>query len=203
MKVKFCGLCREEDIDAANQVMPDYAGFVFAKSRRRITGEEAERFRARLRPEILAVGVFVNAIPEEIIALLTEGIIDLAQLHGKEAAEDLRYIKEASGKPVIKAIQVRSAQDVEKGLRSGADRILFDSGAGTGVPLDWRLLEGVETPYFLAGGLSPDNIPTVMENLCPYALDISSGIETDGHKDLRKMQQVMELVRRYNDRTGV
>lgn len=202
MKVKFCGLCREEDIDAANQVMPDYAGFVFAKSRRRITRQEAERFRVRLRPEIRAVGIFVNAIPEEIIALLMEGIIDLAQLHGKEAAEDLRYIREVSGKPVIKAIQVCSVRDVEKGLRYGADHILFDSGAGTGIPLDWRLLEGVEAPYFLAGGLCTDNIPTVLEKLCPYALDISSGIETDGHKDLCKMRQVMELVRGHNGQTA-
>lgn len=195
MKIKICGLFREEDITFANQVLPDYAGFVFAPSRRRITEEQAIRFKRRLSPQIQAVGVFVNAPAEEIIAYLTEGIIDIAQLHGTETEEEIQYIKAVAGKPVIKAVKVRDRSDVEAWLDSSADFLLFDSGAGSGETFDWRLLGEVNRPFFLAGGLKPENLREAMEKASPYAIDLSSGVETNGVKDAAKMQEAVAIVR--------
>lgn len=197
MKIKICGLCRDEDIDYANQVQPDYAGFVFAKSRRQITEEQAIRFREKLLPQIQTVGVFVNAPAEEIIAYLTDGIIDMAQLHGDETEEDIQYIKAVTHKPVIKAVKVRHRYDVEAWLDSEADYLLFDSGAGSGETFDWELLAGVDREYFLAGGLQPDNLERAMEAVEAYAIDLSSGVETDGVKDFAKMQKVVQTVRAF------
>lgn len=195
MKVKICGLFRAEDIGFANQVMPDYAGFVFAESRRQITHEQAKAFRGELSSEIKTVGVFVNAPHEEILSLLKEGIIDIAQLHGEEQEEDILSLKQMSGKPIIKAVKVSERKDVEQWLDSKADYLLFDSGAGSGVSFPWELLKEVKREYFLAGGLRAENIPDALRMLTPYAIDLSSGVETEGVKDLQKMQEVVKLVR--------
>lgn len=195
MKVKICGLFREEDITFANQVMPDYVGFVFAGSRRQITATQAKQFRDKLSPKIKTVGVFVNAPHAEIISLLKEGVIDLAQLHGEETEEDILSLKNMTGKPIIKAVRVRDKQDAEQWLSSKADYLLFDSGAGSGVSFPWELLREVKREYFLAGGLRAENIPNALKVLTPYAIDLSSGVETDGRKDLQKMQEVVKLVR--------
>lgn len=198
MKIKICGLFRDEDIDYVNQVQPDYVGFVFAKSRRQITKIKAQYFRRRLLLQIQAVGVFVDAPAEEIIACLTEGIIDIAQLHGRETEEDIRYIKKVTGKPVIKAVKVQSRSDVDAWLESEADYLLFDSGAGSGQSFSWELLLGVKRKFFLAGGLSLENIEKAMQEVGAYALDLSSGAETDGIKDLAKMSKIVQTVRRQN-----
>ncbi len=195
MKVKICGLFRAEDIEFANQVMPDYVGFVFAESRRQITVVQARNFRDTLSHKIQTVGVFVNAPREEILSLLTEGVIDIAQLHGEETEEDIAYLKKMTGKPIIKAIRVSNRQDVEQWLPSKADFLLFDSGAGSGVSFPWEILKEVKREYFLAGGLRAENIPDALRMLTPYAIDLSSGVETEGVKDLRKMQEVVKLVR--------
>ncbi len=194
-KIKLCGLFRECDIDRANEVRPDYVGFVFAKSTRQVTREQASAYRQRLRPDIPAVGVFVNASPGQVTGLLADGIIQLAQLHGDETEEEIRAIQEASGRPVIKAVKVRERRDVERWLSSRADYLLFDSGAGSGRQFDWSLLERVERAYFLAGGLEPETIPQAVRMLRPYAVDLSSGVETDGVKDGEKMRRAVEAVR--------
>ncbi len=131
---------------------------------------------------------------EEVAGLLADGIIDLAQLHGEESEEDIRYLQEVTGRPVIKAVRVRSRYDVEAWLDSAADYLLFDSGTGSGRTFDWNLLEGVTRPYFLAGGLGLDNLEQVLARVGPYGVDLSSSLETEGHKDPEKIRRVMELV---------
>lgn len=195
-KIKICGLSRPEDIEYANRVHPDYIGFVFwEKSRRRVTLERAAELRKLLEPGILAVGVFVNAPCKEVISLLNTGVIDIAQLHGEETEEDIRYIMTLQHKPVIKAVKVRSRHDVEAWLDSSADYLLFDSGMGSGITFDWELLKDVKRKYFLAGGLNPGNLEEALEKIQPYGVDLSSGVETDGVKDFEKMRTVVETVR--------
>lgn len=196
MKLKICGLFRPEDIVYANQVRPDYIGFVFwERSRRYVNREQAAALKEKLNPEIKAVGVFVDAPCEEIIALLRDGIIDAAQLHGSETEADVRRIQEASKKPVIKAVQVRDRRDVEAWQNSAAEYLLFDSGKGSGVTFDWGLLDSVHREYFLAGGLGVENLRQVLEQIAPYGIDVSSGVETEGRKDLEKMRAVAEIVK--------
>ncbi|MCM1193272.1 MAG: phosphoribosylanthranilate isomerase [Butyrivibrio sp.] len=196
MKIKICGLFRPEDIEYANRVRPDFIGFVFwEKSRRRVTAEQAAALREKLDTEIQTVGVFVDAPCEEIISLLEAGIIDIAQLHGEESEEDIRYIQAVTHKPVIKAVKVKERYDVEAWLDSGADWLLFDSGMGSGIAFDRQLLAGVEREYFLAGGLSPEAIRELPEHICPYAVDMSSGVETDGVKNFEKMRAAVEAAR--------
>lgn len=191
MKIKICGLTRPEDIAAVNRVRPDFIGFVFwERSRRFVTPEQAALLKRDLDPGIRAVGVFVDAPCGDVIALLEKGVIDIAQLHGEESEEDLRYIQAVTHRPVIKAVRVKSRYDVEAWLDSGADWLLFDSGMGSGITFDWRLLAGVEREYFLAGGLTPENLRELPEYLHPYAVDLSSGVETDGYKDPKKIKIV-------------
>lgn len=194
-KVKICGLSREQDIEAANQARPDYIGFVFAESRRRVTPEQAKRLRERLEPGIVPVGVFVNAPEKEILALLTEGVIDIAQLHGNEDEAFVRRIQEYSGKPVIKAVKVLSEQDVLRWRNSQADYLLLDSGAGSGKQFDWSLIRRCDCPFFLAGGLNAANVVQAIRQIQPYAVDLSSGAETDGVKDPEKMERIVRSVR--------
>lgn len=197
MKIKICGMRRPEDIEYANQTLPDYVGFILAKGfRRSITADQARAFKALLDPKIKAVGVFVDDPPDEIIALLEEGVIDMAQLHGQESEEDIVYIKAASGKTVIKTVKAENRYMVESWLDTAADYLLFDSGAGTGKTFDWGILEDVDRDFFLAGGLKPDNIGEAAGMAHPYAVDLSSGAETDGVKDLEKMRRAVEAVRK-------
>ena len=198
--IKFCGLRREEDILTANELRPDYIGFVFAeKSRRAVTRETAARLRALLRDDIPAVGVFVDAQPETVAFLLEEGIINLAQLHGREDAEYIARLRDLSDKPVIQAFRINSSGDVKRAEKSSADYVLLDAGAGDGKTFEWELAESVARPYFLAGGLTPENAEEAVERLHPFALDVSSGIETDGVKDPEKMRAFMRAVRRREE----
>ena len=196
-KIKLCGLRREADIEAANELRPDYIGFVFAgKSRRAVDRETAVRLKALLSREIQAVGVFVNAQPETVAFLLEEEVIDLAQLHGQEDEEYISRLRELTDKPLIQAFRIRNAEDARRAEKSPAEYILLDAGAGDGKTFEWELAESVERPYFLAGGLTPDNAGEAAERLHPFALDVSSGIETDGWKDPAKMRAFVNHVRR-------
>lgn len=195
-KVKLCGLRRETDIETANELRPEYIGFVFAeKSRRAVTRETAARLKALLADGIEAVGVFVNAQPETVAYLLEDGVIDLAQLHGQEDADYIERLREMTDKPIIQAFRVRSAEDAMRAEKSPADYILLDAGAGDGKTFEWDLARGVGRPYFLAGGLTPENAGEAAARLRPYALDVSSGIETDGVKDPEKMRSFVRTVR--------
>lgn len=199
-KIKLCGLRREADIAAANELMPDYAGFVLAReSRRAVSREQAAALRALLRPEILAVGVFVDAPLKEVESLLSEGILDIAQLHGREDGDYVQELQMRTGKPVIQAFRIRSREDAARAAESPADYILLDAGAGDGETFPWELAEGAGRPYFLAGGLTAENVPLAVERLHPFAVDVSSGIETDGWKDPEKMRAFVRAVRRRTE----
>ncbi len=196
-KIKLCGLRREADIAAANELAPDYAGFVLAPgSRRAVSPAQAAALRAMLRPDIPAVGVFVDAPLAEVKRLLEDGTLDLAQLHGSEDADYVRALQNETGRQVIQAFRIRTEEDAARAAESPADYILLDAGAGDGRTFSWELVSEIRRPYFLAGGLTPENAPLAVKQLHPYALDVSSGIETDGWKDPEKMRAFVRAVRR-------
>ena len=216
-KVKICGLSRPEDIAVVNELHPDYIGFVFADfSHRYVDKETAVILKSQLDPGIQAVGVFVNEDVNFVAELMNEGIIDIAQLHGRE---DNDYIAELRSllKPddasasvtacgstentantsvkIIRAFNINKISSMEEIEESTADLVLVDSGTGSGETFDWSRLAEIKRPYLLAGGLSPDNIAEAVEALHPYGVDVSSGVETDKLKDPEKMRRFVELVR--------
>lgn len=196
-KIKICGLRSEEDIFYVNELRPDYVGFVFLEGRRRyISPQEAARLRKRLDPSIQSVGVFVNEPVENVAALLKEGTIQLAQLHGREDEDYAKELKRLCDKPVIKAFIIRTPADVEEALAYPADYLLLDNGLGTGEVFDWTLIKNIESPFFLAGGLTPDNVRKAISDVRPYGVDVSSGVETKGRKDYRKIKALIESARK-------
>ncbi len=196
-RIKMCGLFRPCDIRAANEIKPEYIGFVFSPgSRRYVTYEQASGLKALLEPDIKAVGVFVDENPKTVAALLDQGVIDIAQLHGREDESYIRKLRTLTDRPVIKAFCIKNEYDAAQAQQSTADYILLDSGAGTGTIFDWKLIQDIQRPYFLAGGLSPDNVGEAVRYLYPYAVDVSSGIETDGRKDKIKMAAFAAAVRK-------
>lgn len=196
-KIKICGLRREQDIRYANELMPDYIGFVFLKGKMRyVTFEEAAHLRSLLDPTIPAVGVFVNEPAENVIRLLQAGTIQIAQLHGQEDEAYIEELRRAGDHCIIRAFAVRSSEDIHRAFAFPADYPLLDNGKGTGETFDWSLFQEQEKPFFLAGGLSPENVKEAIECFHPYAVDVSSGVETDGFKDYEKMKAFMDAVRR-------
>ncbi len=195
--IKLCGLSREEDILTANELKPDYIGFVFAKkSKRYVSPERAKELKALLDPEIQSVGVFVNEEIENVAKLLENGVIDVAQLHGNEDEEYIKTLREHSQKPIFQAFKITSEEDVRKAEESSADYVLLDAGAGDGTVFDWSLVKEVNRPYFLAGGLDSVNVSEAVKSLHPYGVDVSSGIETNGKKDKQKMAAFVAGVRK-------
>ena len=195
-RIKMCGLRRAEDIDAVNELLPEYIGFVFfSGSKRYIAPEAAAALRARLDPGIRAVGVFVDEEAETVAGLLNSGVIDLAQLHGHENEEYLAKLRKLADRPLVRAFRIRCEEDVRKAMESSAEHILLDAGAGDGKTFDWQLLRAAGRPYFLAGGLNPDNVSAAVRELKPFAVDVSSGIETGGFKDIEKMRAFARAVR--------
>ena len=196
-RIKFCGLTRKCDIEAVNELGPEYIGFVFwPRSKRVVTREQASELKAMLDPSIKAVGVFVDEDIEVVKSLLNDDIIDIAQLHGSEDGTYINDLKMSTGKPVIKAFKIRSEDDGRQAEESPADMVLLDSGMGTGKTFNWEIIKGIKRPFFLAGGLAPDNAAEAIRELHPYALDVSSGIETEGIKDTKKMTDFYEAVRK-------
>ena len=195
-KIKMCGLSSIEDIEAANAIKPDYIGFVFAEiSKRRVSALEASKLKSKLAPDIKAVGVFLDDKLDFVASMLNLGIVDVVQLHGSEDEEYIERVRQITNKPIIKAFIIRSKEDVERAERSTADYILLDGGKGEGKAFDWSLLKDIKRPYFLAGGLKPDNASDAVKVLKPYAVDVSTGIETDGVKDREKMTAFADAVR--------
>ena len=176
-RIKLCGLTRPEDIRAANELGPDCVGFVFApRSRRYVTPQRAAELKQALDPRIRAVGVFVNETAQAVAAFLNGGIIDIAQLHGSEDEEYIQRLRALTGRPLIRAFRIETERDIARAGRSGADYILLD-----------------------AGGLNPDNVKDALRRLAPYGVDVSSGIETDGIKDKRKMAAFVAAVRKEDE----
>jgi phosphoribosylanthranilate isomerase len=202
MKIKICGLFREDDIMFANEARPDYIGFVFAKSRRQVTPVLAAKLRARLNSGIVPVGVFVNAPREEIESLYQAGIIEAAQLHGSEDGEYIAALKKScEGIKVIKTVNMENGVDSVSD-KGAADLLLLDNGAGgTGRRFDWSFLQGgaflSAFPCFIAGGITVDNIDEAL-SFRPFGIDVSSGAETNGVKDRDKMIRLVTRVAQGN-----
>lgn len=212
-KIKLCGMMKPCDIEYANRVKPDFVGFIFANTRRKISAAQAKQFREALDAEIPAVGVFVNEDISVITSLVQNGCIDLIQLHGEEDADYIRRLREVCDVPVIKAVKVQMVEQIRQAAALPVDYLLLDTYrkgvlGGTGEAFDWELLREAKAaagdtaegelfgkPYFLAGGLHAGNLREAAA-LGSYGLDVSSGIETDGSKDFTKMVEVMELVRK-------
>ena len=196
-KIKICGLSRPEDIIYINEAKPDYCGFIIdvPKSRRNVSISKVRELVQNLESQICPVGVFVNKDCGEVAQLLNEGTIQIAQLHGQEDEAYIRRIQKNTGHQVIKVFSVKTAQDIENALKSPADYILLDQGGGgTGQTFDWSLIPEIDRPFFLAGGLGADNLETAVRTIHPYAVDLSSSVETDGMKDRDKILKAVQLV---------
>lgn len=204
-KIKICGLTRPEDIDIVNRYLPDYIGFIFARSKRQVDNSKARDLKQRLNPGISAVGVFVNEDISRIISLCKSGVIDLVQLHGEEEDGYIRELKQHISKPVIKAVRIGDGRSLTPGSDRFSDYLLFDTYhkdlyGGSGKSFDWSRVGRQERPYFLAGGLNKNNVLQAISQLNPYALDISSGVETDGVKDADKTGEIIRIIRSYKQR---
>ena len=195
-KIKICGLTRTEDIDMVNEFLPDYIGFVFAKSRRQVSAEQAKELKNKLRPAIKAVGVFVNEKPENIAEIANQGIIDLIQIHGDEDAAYCAQLRKLTQAPIIKVVRVEREDDFAGIEEFDCDYYLFDTLSskeygGTGKAFDHSLLHNkeIKKPFFVAGGLNQDNVAAVIEVIKPFGVDTSGGVETDGIKDVNKIKE--------------
>ena len=200
-KIKICGLSRMADIETVNRLLPDFIGFVFAESRRKVDVPTAALLKQNLDSRIEAVGVFVNENIDTITQLCQDRMIDIVQLHGDEDDEYIRRLKENCACRIIKAVGIG---DTLPPLPTAADYLLFDTRSeqrgGVGKTFDWNILkEYAGLPFFLAGGLSPENATEAIQLLAPFCVDVSSGVETNGVKDAEKMKKIVDLVRVQND----
>lgn len=195
-RIKICGLSRECDVEYVNELMPEYIGYVFwEKSRRYVMPEQAAKLTGKLEKTIVPVGVFVDADAGFAVGLANEGIIRMIQLHGHEDEKYIQTLRSLTDVPVIKAYKVRSSEDVQLANASPADYVLLDNGYGTGQVFDWRYVKEAKRPFFLAGGINTDNVAQILRDMKPCAVDISSGVETDGYKDYDKMKAFVKAVR--------
>ena len=211
VKLKICGMRRSEDIEMANRHKPDYIGFVFADSPRKVSYEQAKELSSLLSDDIVPVGVFVNEHMKLIVDLFKDGIIEMAQLHGDEDEKYIRNLKDKSieetGKqiPVINAIEIKDDADYDDELLkwrdSASDYFILDSGKGSGKTFDWSLIdkesEFFKNSIFLAGGLNSENLALAIEEFNPFAVDLSSSVETDGFKDEEKIKEIIEIMENY------
>ena len=196
-KIKLCGLSRVEDIQVANELLPDFVGFIFyPKSKRYISPNIAANLKNILDKKISAVGVFVNEEIETVAEMAK--ILDLIQLHGDEDENYISTLKKLTGKKIIKAFKIKTDADLQRAKNCRADFILLDGGAGNGEIFNWQLLKNFEREYFLAGGLTVENVSDAVKVLKPFAVDVSSGIETGGVKDASKMKKFVDIVRSEN-----
>lgn len=193
MKIKICGLKRTEDIVAVNLYKPDYIGFVFAGTKRKISFQQARCLKQQLCPEICAVGVFVDEEIDHIVSLVNDHVIDMIQLHGHEDEKYIARLKEKTKASIIKAIRIQDETSLD--VSYDVDYYLLDHcHAGSGQSFDWKLIKTLDKPLFLAGGISLDNLDQALKQDV-WGLDISSGVETQGLKDPQKIAKVIRRVR--------
>lgn len=200
VRVKICGLTKKEHIQVAVEEQVDYIGFVFAKSKRQVTVEQAKVLAQSIPEPIQKVGVFVNETVENMLHIAKEVPLDVIQLHGQEPQQVVEALKAYT---TIKAISVRTKEDVQKAAQYNVDYYLFDAPGieyegGSGNTFDWTLLENTKINrqnIILAGGLSPENVGRAIEQVEPYGIDVSSGVEIDGQKDEMRMRAFMNQTR--------
>ena len=192
-KIKICGLKRREDIEYVNKYQPDYIGFVFSGKKRKLTYDQVVDLKKYLTSSIQVVGVFVNEDISFVEKLVKNDVIDLVQLHGQETNEYIKILKQKIDVPIIKAIQIKNEDSFNE--HYDVDYYLYDHGTGgTGESFDWSMLKEVDKPVFLAGGINLLNIDDALKKNV-YALDVSSGVETDGFKDEKKIKKIVRRVR--------
>ena len=194
-KIKLCGMMTAADAAAASELGADYIGFVLTERfRRAVSFAELCELRTAIRsPKAKTVGVFVD---EDIDTVLRfSPLIDVIQLHGGEDKDYIRRLRGLTDKTIIKAFRITSSEDAEAAEASPADLVLLDSGTGTGRTFDWALIRSIARPYILAGGLNAENVGEAIGQLRPFAVDASSGLETDGYKDKTKMAAFVRAVR--------
>lgn len=191
-KIKICGLSRMKDIEYVNIALPDYIGFVFAKSKRQVSIKQAKLLKTKLSKDIMVVGVFVNADIDLILTIINEGIIDIVQLHGDEDNNYINLLKAKKNITVIKSF----SKDLINANFSQADYVLFDSiTPGSGEKFNWDLIKNINRPFFLAGGINIDNIDEALKKV-PYVIDISSGVEDEtGFKNKAKIDEIVRRVK--------
>ena len=208
-KVKMCGISKVETIPAVVEAKPDYMGLVFAPSKRQVTVEQAKILIEELHKQCInhydtkvvkTVGVFVNETLDNLVRIADTANLDAVQLHGDEDETFIQSLKERTNVEVWKAVQIRSAADVEKWIDSSADMLLFDAyhkdeRGGTGEVFDWSSLDAFERPFKLAGGIDSTNVARAIRTVRPYGIDISSGIETNGVKDDEKITAFTKIVK--------
>ena len=215
-KVKMCGISKVETIPAIVDAKPDYMGLVFAPSKRQVTVDQAKILVEELHrgyaqkygsdtehdknDTIKTVGVFVNETVDNLVTIANEANLDAVQLHGDEDETFIQSLKERTNVEVWKAIQIRTAADTEKWIDSSADMLLFDAyhkdeRGGTGEVFDWSSLDAFERPFMLAGGIDSTNVARAIRTVRPYGIDISSGIETNGMKDDKKITAFTKIVK--------
>ena len=203
MKIKFCGIRRLEDVAAVNLCQPDYMGMILSGGfRRSISQEQAQRLVQEKSDAIAAVGVFVTESSEIICRMAEQLHLQVIQLHGNESAEQIQTLQQKTGLPVWKALRIGTLEELEAAGTNPADCLILEgkTGAGiggTGVCADWELLarHSWNRSFFLAGGLQPENVLEAIATVSPTGVDFSSGIEEDGVKSLRRMKQLMTLIR--------
>ena len=203
MKIKFCGIRRLEDVAAVNLCRPDYMGMILSGGfRRSISQEQAQCLVQEKSDAIAAVGVFVNESSETICRMAEQLHLQVIQLHGNESAEQIQTLQQKTGLPVWKALRIGTLEELEAAGTNPADCLILEgkTGAGiggTGVCADWELLarHSWNRSFFLAGGLQPENVLEAIATVSPTGVDFSSGIEEDGVKSLRRMKQLMTLIR--------
>ena len=197
VKIKICGIKRLEDIEMVNRYKPDYIGFVFADSKRKVSHDLAKELKNNLDSDIIPVGVFVDSPKEEILELFGEGIIEVAQLHGSESEQYILDLKKKTNGElkIINAIEMTLDVDLLEYNDSNSDYLLLDSGKGSGKTFDWGLIrKDIKKEFFLAGGLNSENVTHAVEEFNPYAVDLSSSLETDDVKDENKIKEIMEVI---------
>lgn len=196
-KIKFCGLRREEDVKYAASLDAGYMGFILTdRFRRYIEPSEVARLKAFVPASCKTVGVFVDEPVDYVVSAAETARLDMIQLHGAEDEAYIAEVKEKTGLPIIKMIKPVSEDDIITARQSLADLILLDSGTGTGKVFDWSLIRDLDRDYILAGGLTPENVGEAVERLKPFAVDVSSGVETEGIKDFSKMKAFAAEVRK-------
>lgn len=197
-RVKICGMRRPEDIRYANELRPDMIGFVFWKPSKRCVGPDvASELRSMLDDGIIPVGVFVDEDPRVVAEIANDGTVDMVQLHGVEDEEYIHGLRKLTDVPIIRTFCVRSEEDLVRASGSSADMVLLDNGKGTGQTFDWTLMRDLGRDFILSGGLSASNVGDAVRRFHPYAVDVSSAVETDGFKDRSKMEQFIEATRSF------
>ena len=197
VKIKICGIKRLEDIEIVNRYKPDYIGFVFADSKRKVSHDLAKELRNNLDSDIIPVGVFVDSPQDEILKLFDDGIIEIAQLHGSESEQYILDLKKKTDGELktINAIEMTQEVDLLEYNDSNSDYLLLDSGKGSGKTFDWSLIrKDIKKEFFLAGGLNSKNVTQAIDEFNPYAIDLSSSLETNGFKDENKIKEIMEVI---------